>query len=220
MAAVPALLAQEGACSSDGQTRPRALVQRFISADCEACWRSGSRVGAREVAIDWIVPSTRGDEAPLSAAASSEALERLAQLPRKVPFSGSHTERQALLASARTLRVTHGVPADHHIGTSIELRPAGRAPWTAWLVLVETIPAGTEGTPIERKLVRGAYQAPWDGKRGPDRAQRQRLFESRDLRVPEGVDATRLSVVAWVEDARGRIRAISESKCGTRKEAR
>ena len=55
------------------------------------------------------------------------------------------------------------LPFNGYIGASIELKPAGGGPWKAWLLLVETIPAGTEGTPVERNLVRNALQPAWDG---------------------------------------------------------
>ncbi|MEJ7929757.1 hypothetical protein WG922_07205 [Ramlibacter sp. AN1015] len=206
--------AQEGYCASDGQPRPRALVERFINADCATCWAdpAAAPVGPRELALDWIVPGQEGDEAPLSAAALPEALERLAQHGRQAP---SRLERlkSPLVASARTLRVSHGMPFNDYIGTSIELRPAGRAPWKAWLLLVETIPAGTEGTQVERNLVRAALQPPWTGSRPPSRSEEQKLLEMRSMRVPEGARPERLRVVGWVEDARGRIRVISESRC-------
>ncbi len=117
------------------------------------------------------------------------------------------------LAAARTLRVAHGLPLNGYVGTSISLSPAGRGPWRAWLLLVEALPAGTEGSPVARHLVRAAFNPPWDLPRAPTAAERQRLWESRPLRIPEGADPGRLKVVGWVEDAQGRIRAIAESRC-------
>ena len=209
----PALQAQPAYCASDGQPRPRALLERFISADCESCWGDAAtpRAQPRELAIDWIIPGQRGEDAPLSAAASREALARLAALRHEAPRD-AEAVRTPLVAAARTLRVAHGVVVGDYVGTSIELKPAGRAPWSAWLLLVETLPAGTEGSPVERNLVRGVFQPPWDSPRARQ-PPGQHLVESRPMRVPEGAQADRLRVVAWVEDARGRIRAISESRC-------
>lgn len=209
----PSVQAQPAYCASDGQPRPRALLERFISADCEGCWRDTAtpRPGPRELAIDWIVPGQRGDDPPLSAAATREALSRLEALRQEAPQPAAAT-RTPLVAAARTLRVAHGVVVGDYVGTSIELKPAGKAPWTAWLLLVETLPAGTEGSPVERNLVRGVFQPAWELPRRGGEAT-QRLFESRPMRVPEGARPERLRVVGWVEDARGRIRAISESRC-------
>ncbi|AEG92363.1 hypothetical protein [Ramlibacter tataouinensis] len=201
-------------CSSDGQPRPLALMERFINADCDSCWADPAtpRPGPRELAIDWVVPGGKGEDAPLAVVASRDALPRLQALGRAVPTAG-HTAQHKLVAAARTLRVAHGLPFNDYIGTSIELKPAGRAPWTAWLLLVETLPPGTEGSPVERNLVRNAFQPDWSLRRPPTQAQQKRLMESRPMAIPEGAQAERLRVVGWVEDARGRIRAIAQSRC-------
>jgi hypothetical protein len=206
--------AQLASCSSDGQPRPLALVERFINADCQACWTDPKTVkaGPREVAIDWIVPGGKGDDAPLAAAASRDALARLQALGRERPLQAD-TAQAKLLAAARTVRVAHGLPLNGYIGASIELKPAGRGPWTAWLALVETLPPGTEGSPVERNLVRNVLQPAWDGPTPLSKEEQKRLFESRPMSIPEGAKADRLRVVGWVEDARGRIRAIAQSRC-------
>jgi hypothetical protein len=213
--AIAAPLAQaQGSCSSDGQLRPLALVERFISADCESCWGDPATpaVKPREVALDWIVPGARGEEAPLSAAATRDGLARLAALQRAVP-AGADVARGKLVAAARSLRVAQGPPLAGYLGASIELKPAGAAPWRAWLVLVETIPAGTEGTPVPRNLVRNMLQPAWDGRSALSKSEQMRLFESRPMSIPAGANVERLRVVGWVEDARGHIRAIAQSRC-------
>ena len=206
--------AQPASCSSDGQPRPLALVERFINADCEACWTDAktAKPGPREVAIDWIVPGGKGDDAPLAAAATRDAQARLQALRRERPLQ-SDTVQGKLLAAARTLRVAHGLALNGYIGASIELKPAGRGPWTAWLALVETLPPGTEGSPVERNLVRNLLQPAWDGSNPLSKEEQKRLFESRPMGIPEGAKADRLRVIGWVEDARGRIRAIAQSRC-------
>ncbi len=212
--AATAAQAQQAFCSSDGQPRPLALVERFINADCEACWTDAAtrKAGPREVALDWIVPGGKGEDAPLAAAATRDAQARLQALRRERPLQ-SDTVEGKLLAAARTLRVAHGLPLNGYIGASIELKPAGRGPWTAWLALVETLPAGTEGSPVERNLVRNLLQPAWDGRTPLSKEEQKRLFESRPMGIPEGAKADRLRVVGWVEDARGRIRAIAQSRC-------
>ena len=80
LAHAPQALAQTH-CSSDGTPKPVALFERFISADCEACWGDAAppapSAKAGAVVLDWIVPSAAGDDAPLSAAATTDALPRL-----------------------------------------------------------------------------------------------------------------------------------------------
>jgi hypothetical protein len=212
MLPLPALA--QSSCSSDGELRPIALVERFINADCEACWGDAAAATPqpREVAIDWILPGGKGEDAPLSAAANRDGLARLQALGRSVPAQ-TDVARTKLVAAARTLRVAHGLPFNDYIAASIELRPAGRSPWTAWLALVETIPAGSEGTPVERNLVRNLVQPAWDGSRPLSKAEQKRLFEARPMSIPAGTKPERLRVVGWVQDARGDIRAIAQSRC-------
>ena len=88
LAHAPQALAQTH-CSSDGAPKPVALFERFISADCEACWGDAATPApsakAGAVVLDWIVPSAQGDDAPLSAAATNDAALRLQALARQAP---------------------------------------------------------------------------------------------------------------------------------------
>jgi hypothetical protein len=204
----------QSSCSSDGQPQPVAILERFINADCESCWSDArtTRPGPGEIALDWIVPGSRGDDAPLSAAASRDALERLKAVGRPAPPQAGSSRRK-LQRAGRQLRVAQGLPFNGYIGTSIELKRGDGGPWKAWLLLVETIPAGSEGTPVERNLVRNAMQPPWDGKGPQTRGAEARLFESRPMSIPEGAKSARLRVVGWVEDGRGRIVAAAQSRC-------
>ncbi len=201
-------------CASDGQPRPVALVERFISADCEACWAdtSSHKPAARELAIDWIVPSDKGDEAPLSAAASRDARLRLEALGRPIPAAAEAISSK-VRPGKRPLRVAHGLPFNGYIGASIEMKPAAPGPWTAWLLLVETIAAGSEGTPVARNLARNLFVSTWNGREPLSESEQARFFESRPMAIPEGARPERLRVVGWVEDARGRIGAIAQSRC-------
>lgn len=194
-------------CSSDGQPQPVALLERFISADCADCWTSAAtpKPGRGELALDWIVPGRRGDDAPLSAAASRDAPERLRSLGRAAP-EAADSLRSARRAGAGTLRVAHGPAFNGYIAGSIQSLGGGPGPFTGWMALVETLPAGTEGSPVERNLVRNLLQVPWPAAPG-------RRFEARPLSIPEGANPDRLRIVGWLQDARGVIRAISETRC-------
>ena len=79
----------QGVCSSDGQPQPVRLLERFLSADCAQCWglapAPAPAPAGTTLALDWIVPGRLGDEAPLSAAASRDALARLQTLRRPAP---------------------------------------------------------------------------------------------------------------------------------------
>lgn len=188
-------------CSSEGQPAPTALLERFTSADCEACWTDAHAAlpGPGAVVLDWIVPGALGDEAPLSAAARQDSLDRLQSLGRATQPT---TPRQSL-----PLRVARGPALGGYIGTSIALEaqeePYG--PLTAWLALVETIPAGTEGSAVERNLVRNTLVLDW--------SMAGEHKEIRPLSVPAGAQAARLRVIGWVEDASVRVVAVAQSVC-------
>ena len=201
-------------CASDGVAAPAAQVERFINADCEACWREVGTVRPQrgELSLDWVVPGGRGDDAPLAAVARRDGMERLESLGRPAPLQADAL-RQKSRPQGRRLRVAHGLPFNGYIGTSIELTPGAGGPWSAWLLLVETLPAGTEGSPVERNLVRNSLHITWPGAAAPSQEESKRHFESRPMALPEGVRPERLRVVGWVEDARGRIRAIAHSRC-------
>lgn len=198
----------QASCSSDGQPRPAALVERFINADCASCWSDTQVTPPQkgEVALDWIVPGSRGEDAPLSAAATRDASVRLQALNMASPAQSGQVTGSS--NRSRRLRVALGQPFNDYIGTSIEMKPAARGTWTAWLALVETIPVGTEGTAVERNLVRNLLQVPWQAARPT-----ARLLETRSMQIPEGARAERLRVIGWVEDAGGHIRGIAQSIC-------
>jgi hypothetical protein len=129
-----------------------------------------------------------------------------------VPPAGDAVQHR-VEAPKRGLRVSHGLPLNGYIGASIELKAPGKERWTGWLLLVEAIPAGTEGTPVERNLVRNALQLAWEAPSPHPKQALARLFESRPMSVPQGAQPARLSVVGWVEDTHGRIRAIAQTRC-------
>ncbi|MES2687850.1 MAG: hypothetical protein V4706_13585 [Pseudomonadota bacterium] len=207
----------QSSCSSDRQARPVALVERFINADCRDCWSDASTVRARrgEVALDWVLPGSQGEDAPLSAVASRDGLKRLQALGL-LPPAGSSSQTTAVATQGR-LRVAHGLPVSGYIGASVQLqRPppaATPAPWTAWLALVETIPAGTEGSPVPRNLVRNLIQPIWDGGKQLSKNEHSSWLESRAMDIPAGADPARLRVVGWVQDAGGRVFAAAQSRC-------
>lgn len=208
----------QAACASDGRRPPQALLERFVSADCADCWRAPGtpRPRARQLALDWIVPGRGGEDAPLSAAASRDALERLQALGQAAPRETLALSRRVRPpAGPAALRVAHGLPLGGYLGASIRYRPGpGRAePVTLWLALVETLPAGTEGSPLERRLVRNLLRLDWSGQADAGAAGPAVFHESRPLGIPEGARTERLGVVGWVEHTDGRIRVIAQSVC-------
>jgi hypothetical protein len=211
----PGVTHAQSSCSSDGQARPVALLERFISADCDECWSdaSATRPARGALALDWIVPGSKGEDAPLSAAASRDSLVRLEALGIAPPARTQARQQRVVPRGGAALRVAHGLPFNDYIAASIAQKPPGRGAQTAWLALVETIPAGTEGTPVARNLVRNLLVTPWDRAGLRTRAERARFFESRSMSIPANVKTERLRVVGWVQDKQGRITSIAQSFC-------
>jgi hypothetical protein len=204
--------AAQALCSSETGPQPAALLERFVSADCDTCWSDPAtpKATGRELAIDWIVPSPRGEDAPLAKGETREALARLEALRRPVPARADAVRGTAEPSPSR-LRLAQGEPLNDYIGTSIELRPGAAGP--VWLLLVEELPAGTEGSPVPRNLVRNVFRPSWDLKRPLTRAEQVRLYEARSMQIPDGTHRERLRLVAVAEDARGRIKAIARTQC-------
>lgn len=213
--ALPLAASAQIACTSDHQPAPTALLERFTSADCDTCWADGHspQPAAGAVVLDWIVPGARGDDAPLSAVARRDGLERLQALgqgPAVAPISPIPSQTLDHTPVPPTgqplLRVARGPALGGYIGTSIALldAPAPSRPLTAWLVLVETIPAGTDGTPVERNLVRNSLVLDWSRSAPP---------EIRPLSIPEGSQPGRLRAIGWIEDAQAQTVAIAQSVC-------
>jgi hypothetical protein len=195
------------------------LLERFINADCESCWADPAtpKAGANTLAIDWVLPGSKGDDAPLSAVAARESLDRLAALRQTPPAQSVASTLPVTGLKGATLRVAHGLALSGYLGTSIELKPipaaANGRQWTAWLALVETLPAGTENSPVERNLIRNALQTIWDGGKPLSKTEQKRFFDQRSMSIAEGVNPERLRVVGWVEDEKGQVRAAAQSRC-------
>lgn len=198
-------------CTSDDVPQPQAVLERFISADCEDCWRDPAtpRPAPGQLALDWVLPGSQGEAAPLSVVASTDAEERVLFLGRKPP-ARSDSASGARAGEPLRLRLAQGEAFNDYIGTSIELPNRGRERWQAWLLLVEQVPAGTEGSPVERNLVRNAFRPDWAGAAARPPAK---LAETRAMQIREGARAERLRLVAVVHDQRGRIRGISRTEC-------
>lgn len=212
------LIHAQSFCASDGQSQPVALVERFINADCRDCWADPAtlRVRPRELVLDWVLPGSQGEDAPLSAVATRDGLKRLQALDTAPP-AGSSSLRTTVAVGKGRLRVAHGLPVSGYIGASIAYKqvPADSVgqPWSAWLALVETIPIGTEGTPVPRHLVRNLIQPLWDGRNQLSKQEPLNFIESRSLDVPQGMDNSRVRVIGWVQDAQGRLVAAAQSRC-------
>jgi hypothetical protein len=207
----------QSSCSSDGQSRPVALLERFINADCADCWTDPAtpRAGRGTVALDWVLPGGQGDNAPLSAVATRDGIKRLAALGTSPPPASLNKKTQVQTQTG-TLRVAHGLPVSGYMGASIGFQvpaPAATRTFIGWLALVEVLPAGTEGSPMPRNLVRNLVQTNWDGREQLSNKEQLRFIESRSMDIPAGMKTDRARVIGWVEDTQGRMVAAAQSRC-------
>lgn len=209
----------QSVCASDGQPTPVRLLDRFISADCDSCWSDPvtPRPRSGTVALDWILPGGLGEDAPLSAVATRDALVRLEALRKSIPDQSMTVSHSVNALQGTKLRVAHGLPLADYVGASIELKPVPRAAkkqrWTFWLALVETLPAGTEASPVERNLVKNLLQTNRDVRKQLLKTEQTRFFESRSMNIAAAADPARLRVIGWVENEKGQVVAAAQSRC-------
>ncbi|MFZ4701881.1 MAG: hypothetical protein ACOYMG_17685 [Candidatus Methylumidiphilus sp.] len=209
----------QSVCSSDEQPVPKVLLDRFINADCDACWSDPSTAPAppSALALDWIVPGRLGEDAALSTAASRDALTRLNALQLEPPDTRMQAQTGVTAWPGARLRVAHGMVVGEYIGASIELTlPPGElpeTPWQAWLVLVETLPLGLEGSTVPRNLVRNVLQTLWDKHNMLSNSVLINFKETRPMNIPAGANAQRLRVVGWIQDNQDRVRIVAQSFC-------
>ena len=145
-----------------------------------------------------------------------ESAERAARATLAGLTAGQATERgQAprALPAGLQLRASSGPAWQGYFGVQLALRrPAGTAlpaGSTGWLALVEQVPAGSDGTPLDRALVRSlAGPLPLDALPAA-----QPLTHLRALRWPAAAEPTRLQARAWIEGPDGTILAVAADHC-------
>ena len=167
--------------------------------------------------FDWIVPADAA--APLAAGAlpeSAERAERAAPATLAGLTAGQATERHQApraLPAGLQLRARSGPAWQGYFGVQLSLRrPAGTrlpAGSTGWLALVEQVKAGSDGTPVDRALVRSLA-----GPLALDALPAgQPLTHLRALRWPASAEPTRLQARAWIEGPDGTILAVAADQC-------
>lgn len=212
--ALPALAETGRACPA----AHAALAERFIAADCTACWTAEGDAGPaapaanRTWTLDWLLP--RGNEAAMSAAALPEGGERLQRSGLAASTTQTRQDRPALPRTpGLRLQVASGPAWQGYFGLQLRLtvdRPS-RLPTgtTAWLALVEQIPAGAEGSTLPRQLVRSvAGPLPLAGLRAG-----RPFSHLQALRWPEGARPERLQARGWLEARDGRVIAMAADRC-------
>ncbi len=202
--------AAQAACPGPGAP----LAERFIAADCPGCWADASASAAPGWQLDWITPA--GDSAPLAAAALADASDRLQRNGAAAPTAQAAQLLRRGSVQARpglSMRVGAGPAWRGYFGLQLSLLAPPRTVWpagtTAWLALVELLPAGSEGNAQPRALVRSvAGPLPLDSA-----VPGQRLTHLRALRWPDTAKPERLQARAWLEAPDGRIIAMAADGC-------
>jgi hypothetical protein len=163
------------------------------------------------------VPSSaRGDDAPLAPAAPAEASARWRRaIGTADPDAGATGHRSIARRGVLPRLAVAAGPAWHgYFGLQVNLRGAWPPDASLWLALVEAVPAGTDGTPVARQLLRsvsgpilpGATPAPAAG-----RDERWQWLQA--MRWPDTAKPERLRARAWLEGADGRLLVVAQDRC-------
>jgi hypothetical protein len=185
------------------------VLERFIPADCQTCWQGTLADATRPQAItlDWIVPAAH--DAPMASASLPEARERADAAPRSTPASPTRRRIHVLPTRVPALQIVHGPAWNGYIALQLTVTRSSALPAgaVAYAALVERVPAGSEGTAIERQLVRAAV--------GPlslaELVREPRVVHLRAVLVPDTDRPERLTSVAWIETAGGRVIAAARA---------
>jgi hypothetical protein len=163
------------------------------------------------MAIDWLVASGANSSTPAPAALPEAATraKRAGGLRSDEVLSVGHP---LTLRNALSLRVVDGAAWNGYIGISLHVARSARTATqmpdlSAYVALVEKVPACEEGTLVERRLVRSLI--------GPltlaTLTTTQPVEHRLATRLPDMRQPERLTAVAWVENARGQIVAAGVS---------
>ena len=194
---------------------PQQLVERFMSADCEACWQAASAKDGRAstMVLDWIAPAADG-----AAMAAGSVPEAASRAPALTPTETLQRQTPLSRADAPRLRIADGPAWNGYVGVqlTVDRRTALPSGAQAYVALVERVPAGSEGSGVTRQLVRAVA--------GPlsldELASTRTVRHFRAMRLPEGARPERLGSVGWVETAQGIVIAATQSAAANCKAVR
>ena len=69
------------------------------------------------------------------------------------------------------------------------------------------------GSPVQRNLVTSMFQRIWDGCKQLSKTEHKRFFEIRSMNIAPAADRSRLRVIGWVKDDKGRVLLAAQSRC-------
>ncbi len=190
--------------------------ENLFSADCAGCW-AATGPATNGWRWDWITPGSAS--APLAAGALPESAERALRLGLPaLPADQAQVHTRATLPALPGLRLhmVSGPAWQGYFGLEMRLRSSGKSPLpkgsSAWLALVELVPAGSDGSPVARALVRSvAGPLPLDALNALQPGQP--MTHLRALRWPASAEPTRLQARGWIEGPDGTILATAADRC-------
>jgi hypothetical protein len=114
--------------------------------------------------------------------------------------------------TAWQMSVVSGPAWNGYFGVQVDASGRADNGVSAWVALVEAVPAGTDGSAVPRELVR-TLSGPFTASELRSGKPWQYLLA---MRWPETAKPSRLHARAWIEDAAGRIVAMAGEPCGAR----
>jgi hypothetical protein len=205
-----------GAAQAQCAAKPAVLLERFVSAACTECWKAAPpqpATGLRSsntLAIDWVVPDAGAGTSPLSRLANAEGSARAARnggLRADEALTRSHPIPSRSAMRLKVSSASAADSADAALRMNVRFESAQRAPrqLEGYLALVEHLPAGELGSPIERTVLRSVA--------GPLAISDLSAAQPADLEVsmhrPETQHPERLSAFGWVETTKGHVLAVA-----------
>jgi hypothetical protein len=194
------------------------FIERFVPARCIACWQTappmpagpaGASSGTAFV-LDWVVPDATVSEGVLGRAALAEAVDRAATVSE--PLRNDETLTRTEPLPARTslhVEASNGPAVNGYIGLRFGARYESerRLPpdLRGYLALVEPMPPGSDGSAVERRVVRAIVGPLFVDSLSTGLA----VTHLRAVRLPTTSRPENLTAAAWLETAHGRVLAVS-----------
>lgn len=151
----------------------------------------------------------------MSAATLPESAERAQRAGGPSPIAQQMlTVRRPASAAPKSVGMSLAVGPAWHGYFGVQADVVGTLPpgSSLWLALVEAIPAGSDGSPVARELVRSvAGPLTLNLPKG-----KTKLNHLRAMRWPDSAKPERLQARGWIESADGTMLAVASPRCPLR----
>ncbi len=151
----------------------------------------------------------------MSAAALPESAERAQRAGGPSPIAQQMlTVRRPAGAAPKSVGMALAVGPAWHGYFGVQADVLGTLPpgSSLWLALVESIPAGSDGSPVARELVRSvAGPLTLNPSKGPN--GKTKINHLRAMRWPDSAKPERLQARGWIESTDGTLLAMASPRC-------